>query len=152
MNKPNDLNIRTITIKRTFNAPIDLVWKAWTQHEHITQWWSPKGIKTKVVEHDFKVGGKWKYLMPMPNGKEFIAEGQYTEIVEFEKIVSSANFKPMTEGIEIQSLFKANGNTTDFTFKIVHPTEAYKIQQEKMGVMNGWGSVFERLDELLQNL
>ncbi len=152
MNKPNNLNIRTITIKRTFNAPIDLVWKAWTQHEHITQWWSPKGIKTKVVEHDFKVGGKWKYLMPMPNGKEFIAEGQYTEIVEFEKIVSSANFKPMTEGIEIQSLFKANGNTTDFTFKIVHPTEAYKIQQEKMGVMNGWGSVFERLDELLQNL
>lgn len=60
-------------------------------------------------------------------------------MVEFEKIVSSANFMPMTEGVEIQSLFKANGNKTDFTFNIVHPTEEYKIQQEKMGIMNGWG-------------
>ena len=143
---------KTITIRRTFNAPINLVWQAWTQSEHIAEWWSPKGIKTKVVKHDFKVGGKWKYLMPMPNGQEFIAEGKYTEIVEFEKIISSANFKPMTEGIEIQSLFKRNGNKTEFTFNIIHPTEEYRIQQEKMGIMNGWGSVFDRLNTLVNNL
>ncbi|MFS4468740.1 SRPBCC family protein [Maribacter sp. 2210JD10-5] len=151
MNKSNEMDNKTITITRTFNAPINLVWEAWTRPEHIAEWWSPKGVKTEVVEHDFKVGGKWKYSMPMPNGQEFIAEGVYTEIVEFEKIVSSANFRPMTEGVEIQSLFKPNGNKTDFTFNVVHPTEEYKIQQEKMGIMNGWGSVFERLDELLKN-
>lgn len=78
---------RTITLKRTFNAPLNLVWDAGTQSEHIAQWWSPKGITTKVIEHDFKVGGKWKYRMPMPNGQEFIAEGQYTVIVEHEKII-----------------------------------------------------------------
>ena len=88
----------------------------------------------------------------MPNGQEFIAEGEYTDIVEFEKIVSTANFKLLTEGVEIQSLYKANGNKTDFTFNIVHPTEEYKIQQEKMGIMNGWGSVFDRLGELLKNM
>ena len=152
MNQSNEMNNRTITIKRTFNAPIKLVWEAWTQSEHIAQWWSPKGIKTKVIEHDFKVGGKWKYIMPMPNGQEFIAEGQYTEIVEFERIISTANFKPMTEGIEIQSLFKANENKTEFTFNVIHPTEEYKIKQEKMGIMNGWGSVFDRLGELLKNM
>lgn len=152
MNKSNEKNNRTITIKRTFNAPISLVWEAWTQSEHIAEWWSPKGIKTKVVEHDFKIGGKWKYIMPMPNGQEFIAEGEYTEIVVLEKIVSSADFKPMTEGVEIQSLFKANDNKTDFTFNVIHPTEEYKIQQEKMGIMNGWGSVFDRLDELLKKM
>ncbi|MDO5970592.1 SRPBCC domain-containing protein [Flavivirga aquimarina] len=152
MNKANKMGNKTITIKRTFNAPLSLVWEAWTQSEHIAEWWSPKGVKTKVVEHDFKVGGKWKYIMPMPNGQEFIAEGEYTEIVEFEKIISSANFKPMTEGVEIQSLFKPNGNKTDFTFNVVHPTEEYKIQQEKMGIMNGWSSVFVRLDELLKNM
>ena len=143
---------KTITIKRTFNASINLVWEAWTQPQHIAEWWSPKGIKTKVVEHDFKVGGKWKYLMPMPNGQEFTAEGRYIEIVEFEKIISSANFKPMTEGIEIQSIFKKNGNKTELTFNIVHPTEEYRIQQEKMGIMNGWGSVFDRLDTLINNI
>ncbi len=145
------MNNRTITIKRTLNAPIDLVWEAWTQPGHISQWWSPKGVKTKVMEHDFRVGGKWKYCMPMPNGQEFIAEGEYMEIVEFEKIVSSANFRPMTEGVEIQSIFKKNGNKTDFTFHVVHATEEYKIQQEKLGIMNGWGSVFDRLDTLLKN-
>ena len=152
MNRSDQTNNRTITIKRTFNAPIALVWEAWTQAEHIAEWWSPKGIQTKVVTHDFKIGGKWKYIMPMPNGQEFIAEGQYTEIVAFEKIISSANFKPMTEGVEIQSLFKANGNQTDFTFNVVHPTEDYKIQQEKMGIMNGWGGVFDRLDQLLKTI
>lgn len=143
---------RTITIQRTFNAPLPLVWEAWTQSEHIAEWWSPKGIKTKVVAHDFKVGGKWKYIMPMPNGQEFIAEGEYTEIIEFQKIVSTANFMPMTEGVEIHSLFQPNGDKTDFTFHVVHSTEEYKIQQEKMGIMNGWGSVFERLDALLKNI
>lgn len=152
MNQSNEKYNRTITIKRTFNAPLSLVWEAWTESEHIAEWWSPKGVKTRVIEHDFKVGGKWKYIMPMPNGHEFIAEGEYTVIVEFEKIVSSANFKPMTEGVEIESLFQANGNKTDFIFNVVHPTEEYKIQQEKMGIMNGWGSVFERLAELLKNM
>jgi len=140
---------RTVTIRRTLDAPISLVWEAWTQPEHIAQWWSPKGMETKVIEHELKVGGKWKFIMPMPDGKEFIAEGVYTAVVEFEKIISSANFKPMTEGVEIQALFKGNGDQTDFTFNVVHPTEEYRIQQEKMGILNGWGSVFNRLEEFL---
>ena len=146
------MNNRTITIKRTFYAPINLVWEAWTQSRHIAAWWSPKGITTKVIEHDFRVGGKWKYIMPMPDGQEFVAEGAYTEIVEFKKIISSANFKPMTEGVEIQALFQADGNDTNFTFNVVHPTEEYRIQQEKMGIMNGWGTVFDRLSELLHKM
>lgn len=146
----SDLSNRTITIKRTFDAPRKLVWQAWTQAEHIVKWWSPKGMETKVVEHNFTVGGKWQYIMPMPNGQEFIAEGTYTDIVEFERIISSANFKPMTEGVEIQAIFEDDGDKTSFTFNVVHPTEEYKIQQEKMGIMNGWGSVFDRLEELLK--
>ena len=148
----SNLNNRTVTIKRTFKAPLNLVWEAWTQAEHIAQWWSPKGIETKVIQHEFKVGGKWKYLMPMPDGNEFVAEGEYLEIVEFKKIIAKADFKPMTEGVEIQALFEAEGDQTQFTFNVVHPTEEYKIQQEKMGILNGWGSVFTRLEELLENL
>jgi uncharacterized protein YndB with AHSA1/START domain len=146
----SEINNRTVSIKRTFNAPIKLVWEAWTQPEHIASWWGPKGMNTKVIEHDFRVGGKWKYTMEMPDGKEFITDGIYTEIVELKKIFSSANFKPMTEGVEIQALFEKNGDKTNFTFNIVHPTEEYRIQQEKMGILNGWGSVFNRLEEFLK--
>lgn len=146
------MNDRTVTIKRTFDAPLELVWTAWTQPEHIANWWSPKGIKTRIVEHEFKVGGKWKFAMPMPDGNEFITEGVYIEIVEHKKIVSKADFKPMTEGVEIQAIFKASGDQTEFIFNIIHPTVEYRIQQEKMGILNGWGSVFDRLDEFLKHL
>ena len=143
---------RTVTIQRVFDYPLELVWQAWTKPEHIAHWWSPKGIETKVIVHEFVEEGKWKYLMPMPNGSEFIAEGVYKEIIEFERIVSIADFKPMTEAVEIHALFAENNGKTDFTFRVVHATEDYKIQQEKMGILNGWGSVFERLEQLLPEL
>ena len=140
---------RTLTLERTFNAPIQLVWDAWTQAEHIALWWGPKAMETKVLEQDFRVGGKWKYSMLTPDGNEFITDGVYSEIVELQKIVSSANFKPMTEGVEIQALFEEEGDKTKFTFNVVHPTEEYCKQQEKMGFYNGWGSTFDRLNEFL---
>jgi uncharacterized protein YndB with AHSA1/START domain len=150
MSKTDELENRTLTLTRTFNAPIHLVWEAWTQPEHIAQWWGPKGMETKVIAHDFRIGGAWKYAMTMPDGNEFIADGIYSNIVKLEKIFSSANFKPMTEGVEIQSLFEEAGDKTNFTFNCVHATEEYSRQQEQMGFYNGWGSVFERLDEYLQ--
>jgi uncharacterized protein YndB with AHSA1/START domain len=149
MKKENDASARTLSLKRTFNAPVKLVWEAWTQPEHIVQWWAPKGMKVTVIEHNFKVGGKWKYVMPMPDGSEFISDGVYSVIVKFEKIFSSANFKPMTEGVEIQALFEKDGDKTNFTFNVVHPTEEYCKQQEKMGFYNGWGSVFGQLESYL---
>ena len=147
----NDLNNRTVTIKRTLSAPVKLVWEAWTQSDHITKWWGPAGMEVKVIEHDFKVGGQWKYSMMMPDGKAFITDGVYSEIIELEKIISSANFKPMTEGVEIQALFEANGDKTEFTFNVVHETEEYCKQQEKMGILNGWGSVFDRLETFVSS-
>ena len=146
MKKENEEDKRTLTLKRTFNAPIKLVWQAWTRPEHIALWWGPKGMALKVVEHDFRVGGKWKYTMEMPDGNEFVSDGVYSLIVEFEKIYSSANFKPMTAGVEIRAFFEGKGDKTDFIFKCIHPTEEYCKQQEKMGFYNGWGSAFDRLE------
>nr|WP_299069094.1 SRPBCC domain-containing protein [uncultured Allomuricauda sp.] len=149
MSEVNNPKNRTLTLERTFDAPIALVWEAWTKSEHIAQWWGPKGMETKVLEHDFKVGGNWKYSMRMPDGNEFISEGRYIEIVEHEKIISTADFKPMTEGVEIQAIFKADGEKTHFTFNCIHETEEYCKQQEQMGFYNGWGSVFDRLNDFL---
>jgi uncharacterized protein YndB with AHSA1/START domain len=147
-----DLAKRVLTIKRTFDAPIQLVWEAWTQPDHIASWWAPKGMKTNVIEHDFKVSGKWKYVLPMPDGSEFISEGEYLEIIEFKKIVTTANFKPMTEGVEMHIIFEENGDKTNFVFSVIHPTEEYCKQQEKMGFYNGWGSAFDRLDSYFKTI
>ena len=136
MDSTNESN-RTVTIERIYQATIALVWEAWTNPEHIANWWGPKGMQTRVLEHNFSVGGQWKYAMAMPDGNDFISEGTYLEIVALEKIITSADFKPMTEGVELHILLEAVGSATKFTFKVIHPTEEYKIQQEKMGIYNG---------------
>lgn len=140
---------RTLKLERTFNAPRQLVWDAWTQPEHIAQWWG-RGMEVQIEEHNFTVDGRWKFVMTMPDGNLFISEGVYAEIVEPEKIVSSASFKPMTEDVIFTALFKEEGEQTKLIFSVLHPTEEYKNQQEQMGFFNGWGSVFEVLNNYLQ--
>ncbi|MGB5237806.1 MAG: SRPBCC domain-containing protein [Flavobacteriaceae bacterium] len=146
MNRDN----RTLTIERTLNAPIQLVWDAWTQPGHIAKWWGPKGMETRVEVHELKVGGAWKFSMKMPDGRDFIAEGVYKELSPPNKLVTSADFKPMTEGVTLEVILKAQGNQTHFTFNVVHPSEEYCRQQEAMGFKNGWGSTFDRLAELVE--
>lgn len=152
MTELNDLEKRTLTIKKTFNAPRTLVWEAWTQPEHIANWWGPKGMKTKIEKHDFKVGGEWEYSMTMPDGKNFISEGVFSKIVVPEFIETTANFKPMTEGVILEAHFIEANDKTEFIFKGIHPTEAYAKQQEKMGFFNGWGSVFSNLEVYVEGL
>ena len=150
--KSNDAKNRTATIRKVFNAPIKIVWEAWSNPVHLIQWWAPKGMKVDSIEHDFRVGGKWKYTMLMPDGNQFISEGEYLEIIEFNKIVTTANFKPMTEGVELHVFFEVDGDKTNFTFNVIHTTEEYLKQQEKMGIYNGWGSAFNRLESLVSTL
>jgi len=148
----SNLKNRTLSLEKIFDAPIELVWEAWTSSEHIIKWWAPSGMDLKVIEHNFKVGGKWKYTMQMPDGTEFISEGTYKEIVEMEKIVTSADFRPMTENVELHASFEKLDNQTKFAFSVIHETEDYCKQQEKMGFYNGWGSAFDRLESLVINL
>ncbi len=150
MSKSDHATNRTLTIKKIFNAPVKLVWDAWTQSDQILEWWAPQGMKIHVVEHDFKVGGKWKFSMPMPNGADFISEGTYLEIVEHEKIITSADFRPMTENVELHVTFSADGDKTNFEFSVVHETEDYAKAQEKMGFYNGWGSALNRMEDVIR--
>lgn len=140
---------RTLTIERTFDAPLNLVWQAWTQAEHIARWWGPKGMEPQVVLHEFKEGGHWKYVTQMPNGGEFSADGIYLQIVPKERIHSTANFRPMTEGVETLVLLEEKDGKTAFTFHCIHPTAEYCQQQKEMGFYNGWGSVLTRLQDYL---
>jgi uncharacterized protein YndB with AHSA1/START domain len=151
MSNTDNAKNRTLTIKKVFNAPVNLVWNAWTEADQILQWWAPQGMKIKVVEHNFTVGGRWKFSMPMPNGGDFVSEGTYLEIIEHQKIVTSADFKPMTENVELHVSFQADGDKTNFEFSVIHKTEEYCKAQEKMGFYNGWGSALNRMEEVINN-
>ena len=87
--------------------------------------------------------------MPMPKGGDFISEGIYLEIIEYQKIVTSADFKPMTQNVELHVSFSADGDKTNFEFSVVHETEEYAKAQEKMSFYNGWGSALNRMEEVI---
>jgi uncharacterized protein YndB with AHSA1/START domain len=146
MNIPEEAKNRTLTIEKLIDAPVSLVWEAWSNPEHVLGWWDPPGMTLTIVEHNFTQGGNWKYTTPMPDGKEFISEGTYLEIIPFKKIVTTMDLKPMTEGSVIHILFEEIGEQTQFTFSAVYPTEAYAKQQEAMGFYNGWGGALARME------
>ena len=81
-----------MVVTRTFDAPRELVWKAWTDPHYVMQWWGPKGFTSPVCKMDFRVGGKFLYCMKSPVGQELWNAGEYHEIIPHEKIVSSMYF------------------------------------------------------------
>jgi uncharacterized protein YndB with AHSA1/START domain len=76
-----------VTIERVFDAPRELVFQAWTKPEQIAHWWGPRGFTLPICEMEFRVGGKFRFVMRGPDGKDYPFEGAYLEIVEPERIV-----------------------------------------------------------------
>lgn len=141
-----------LIIEKIFSVFFKLVWEVWVDLKYIVKWWGFKGMDVEVLEYDFRVGGNWKYKMVMFNGGEFIIEGQYIEIVEMERIVSSVDFKLMIEGVIMEMLFIVNGDKIDFVFNVIYFIVEYCKQQEEMGFYNGWGLVFENLVDYVQQI
>jgi uncharacterized protein YndB with AHSA1/START domain len=88
--------IEQMVVTRIFDAPRELVWKAWTDPKYIMQWWGPKGFTAPVCEMDFRVGGKLLCCMKAPDGQEFWNAVEYHEIVPYEKIVSLMYFSALS--------------------------------------------------------
>ncbi|MCA9839297.1 MAG: SRPBCC domain-containing protein [Trueperaceae bacterium] len=87
---------RTFSINRTFNAPRERVFAAFSQCEHLKHWWSPAGWHLSVCEMDFREGGSWLYCMsgPGPDGQPMDSYGKasYQEITAPEKIIYTDSF------------------------------------------------------------
>jgi uncharacterized protein YndB with AHSA1/START domain len=94
---------KQVVVSRSFNAPLEKLWKAWTEPEHFMQWYGPKGFTTPTCEIDFRVGGRHLWSMRSPDGMEMYYTGTYKEIVPLERIVFS------------DSLSDAEGNVMDPT-------------------------------------
>jgi len=63
-----DLKTNKLTVIRSFDAPLELVWQAWTESEILDQWWAPKPYRAETKTMDFSEGGRWLYCMVGPTG------------------------------------------------------------------------------------
>ena len=163
-NKGNEVERMVVT--RIFDAPRELVWKAWTDPKYIMQWWGPKGFTAPVCEMDFRVGGKLLCCMNAPDGQLCGWNAvEYYEIVLHEKIVSSMYFadaqgnkvEPEAYGIEHESiegafdvtLFEDIGNgQTRLTHIGNEPMESAK----NSGQLEGWNQILDKIADVLAEL
>jgi uncharacterized protein YndB with AHSA1/START domain len=154
-----------MVVTRVFDAPRELVWKAWTDPKYVMQWWGPKGFTAPVCKMDFRVGGKFLYCMRAPDGQEFWNGGEYHEIVAHEKIVSSMYFsdpagnkvEPEHYGIEHEAiegaydviLFEDFGNgQTKLTFIGNETME----NATKSGQVEGMNQILDKAAEVIAEL
>ena len=86
-NKNSDTQDRELLISRTLNAPVELVWEAWSRPEHIANWWGPDGFTTTINEMDLRAGGLWNLVMHGPDGTDFDNKSIFREIIPLKKIV-----------------------------------------------------------------
>lgn len=119
MTEKKDITIPEFTLSRTFDAPRDLVWKAWTEPKRLGEWWGPKGLKMGVTHLDLKPGGLFHYSMTTPDGETMWGRFVYKEITPPEKLVYIVSFSdenagmvrhPMAQGWPLEIL-----NTVIFT-------------------------------------
>jgi len=87
-----------IEIVRVFDAPRELVFKAYTTPELVRRWWAGKRGNVTVAEIDLRVGGRWRYVMVAEGGFEVAFHGEYHEIVPNEKLVNTEIFEGAPEG------------------------------------------------------
>jgi uncharacterized protein YndB with AHSA1/START domain len=71
---------REIVMDRMVDAPRDLVWQAWTQPEHIDQWWGQDGFTTTTQEYDLRPGGAWRFIMRGPDGIDYKIRITFREV------------------------------------------------------------------------
>ena len=155
-----------MVITRIFDAPRELVWKAWTDPKYVMQWWGPKGFTAPVCKMDFRVGGKFLWCMKGPDG-EVVGwnGGEYFEIVEHEKIVYSMYFAdaegnkvdPAQYGIELEAMDDAHDvvifedfgdGQTKLTLFGSEPMESAR----NSGQLEGWNEILDKVAAVVVEL
>jgi uncharacterized protein YndB with AHSA1/START domain len=135
----------------TFDAPLDLVWKTWTDPKLIPRWWGPRIYATRVDTMDFRPGGTWRYVQTDADGKEFGFHGVYREIVPLQRIVDTFEFEGMPGHILVESaVFEKVGNKTKVTQKSTFETVEDLEGMLASGMEEGAAETIERFAELLE--
>ncbi|RIV68932.1 SRPBCC family protein [Flagellimonas aequoris] len=110
---------RSLSISRTLQAPIELVWEVWTTPEHIAQWWGPNGFTNTIQKMDVQEGGEWKLTMHGPDGTNYPNRSIYKEVIPFKKIV----FEHFNPHFITTVHFEAIGQTTIMNWSALFDSE-----------------------------
>jgi uncharacterized protein YndB with AHSA1/START domain len=155
----NGIEEMKIVVRRSFDAPLELLWRAWTEPEHFMKWYGPKGFTTPSCEIDLKVGGRHLWSMRSPDGMEMYYTGTYKEIVPMERIVFTDSLSDAEGNVMSPSAMgmpEDSPTSMDVTVTFAHEDGkttvtvshvAFGEGGERAGM--GWEQAFDKLTAVL---
>jgi uncharacterized protein YndB with AHSA1/START domain len=142
---------RMLVLRRVFDAPRALVFKAWSSPQHMANWFGPKDFTLPFCETDFRPGGKYRLCMRGPDGKNYWVEGVYREIVEPERLAftwerSGADDPHPGNTLVTITLEDLSGKTR---LTLHHAT--FDSTEIRDGHVHGWTECLQRLAAYVEN-
>jgi len=148
-----------LSFERIVNVPKELIWKAWTQPQHLMPWFCPLPWKVIACEIDLRPGGRFYTVMQSPEGQEFPGDGCYLEVIENSRLTWTnallPGFRPLAGVAQTESTvdfkfsatiqLETHGTGTRYSAIARHADEAGCKQHAAMGFEQGWGIALDQL-------
>ena len=159
----------TIEFSRVFDAPRELVFRAWTEPELMAQWFAPEPFTTPIAEIDLRPGGRYRLVMRDPDGNEYPSTGEYLEVVVPERYVATdsvaempADFPealnaargmpadtPVPDGVTTLTFEDLGGGKTRITFHEEWESKEIRDAYIEMQMIEGLDMTLNHLERLL---
>ncbi len=148
---------RDLVLERVVDVPPNLVWKAWTEPEHLKVWFAPKPWTVPHAEVDLRPGGVFKTVMRSPDGEEFGEAGCILEVIPEKRLVWTdalgPGFRPNQEAFFTGILtISASGTGTRYRAVAMHGIEEAARKHSEMGFLDGWGTCLNQLVDHMKNV
>jgi uncharacterized protein YndB with AHSA1/START domain len=149
MSTAEALSGREIVSTRVLDAPRELVFRAFSEPDHLACWWGPKGFRNTFHEFDPRPGGFWRFTMHGPAGSDYENESVFVEIVRPERIVFR-HLEPV-HGFQMTILFAEQDGKTRLTWRMLFDSAAERDRVEAF-VVPANEQNFDRLEEHLTQM
>ncbi len=138
---------REIVVSRVIDGPRPLVFEAFTDAEHLAQWWGPNGFTTTTHAFEFHVDGVWDYTMHGPDGTDYLNWIEWREILPPERITAvHGSHKDDPYAFLSSFTFVERGGATEVTLRSVFPTKALRDRVvEEFRAIEGGEQTLRRL-------
>jgi uncharacterized protein YndB with AHSA1/START domain len=143
-----------IDLTRDFDAPRDVVWRAWTEPELVKQWLGPNAYEMVIDEYDVRDGGRYRYVHKDPNGNEFGFHGVFHGTPSPDSFVQTFEFEGAPGHVSLDRLVLEDlgGGRTRASIHSVYQTIEARDAMVAAGMETGLNEGFARLDSLLESL
>jgi uncharacterized protein YndB with AHSA1/START domain len=155
---------REFQVSRVFDAPRELLWKVWTEKEHVAKWWGPKDFTCPICEMDARVGGAYRWVMRAPDGNEYPCAGFFREVVKPERLVMTMDLaghpeswfdmvnpgrdrskKPELDCVQTVTFEEEGEGKTRLTIRTRFESKTIRNGMVKCGMNEGWAQSLERM-------